>query len=172
MKPEIRLLIAAALCSIAACGGKAPTREWTPADHGQPQAAPDGDRAEPVEDDGEDPTVRAARALWNATCAGCHGRDARGHGEAAPPIAKIPDFTLPEFQKSCSDEQLAQVIRDGRGMMPGFGKQVNPQGIAALVHHIRSVAVPPSGAAQGAAPAAPSAAPAPAPAPAAPTAPN
>jgi mono/diheme cytochrome c family protein len=147
MKPTKTLFptCAALLVFAFACGGggdDAPMREWTPADHGQPPM-PDSDR-EPSEpsapEDAQAATARAARALWNATCAGCHGRDGRGQGEAKPPGAQIPDFTSRAWQASRSDEQVAQVIRDGRGMMPGFGKQLNDQGIAVLLQHVRAFA--------------------------------
>ena len=132
----------------AACGGDPPPkREWTPADHGQP-ANPDEsmiatDRVVP----GEDPAARAARALWTATCAGCHGRDGRGQGESRPPGAQIADFTGKEWQASRSDDALALAIHEGRGMMPAFGKQINPQGIDALVRHVRRFGEPPAEAA-------------------------
>lgn len=130
------------LFAFACGGGDAPTREWTPADHGQPPM-PDSDR-EPTEpsapEDAQAATARAARALWNATCAGCHGRDGRGNGEAKPPGAQIPDFASSAWQSSRSDTQLTQVIHDGRGMMPGFGKQLNDQGIAVLVQYVRAFA--------------------------------
>jgi mono/diheme cytochrome c family protein len=129
------------LLAVGACGGgEAPSREWTPADHGQPSAddmrSPEPEATPPGA--AEDPNARAARALWNATCASCHGRDGRGQGSAPPPGARMPDFATAEWQGSRSDAQLGQVIREGRGMMPAFGKQVNEQGIAALVQHIRS----------------------------------
>jgi mono/diheme cytochrome c family protein len=154
------LLIACSACK----GEPAPKREWTPADHGQP-AAPDDENI-PEQPSalapGEDPEARAARALWNATCAGCHGRDGRGQGESRPPVARIPDFTAAEWQESRSDAALSQTIADGRGMMPPFGKQINPQGVAALVRHIRrfapSAQATPEGA-TGQAPAQPSAPP-------------
>lgn len=132
-----------ALLTAGGCGSEpAPKREWTPADHGQPRDPDESmiatDRVVP----GEDPEARAARALWNATCASCHGRDGRGQGEGRPPGATIADFTTPEFQNGRKDEALAQVISEGRGMMPPFGKQINPQGIGAMVRHIRRYAEP------------------------------
>jgi mono/diheme cytochrome c family protein len=138
----------------SACGSEpAPKREWTPADHGQP-ANPDEsmiatDRVVP----GEDPEARAARALWTSICASCHGRDGSGQGEQRPPGATIANFTSPEWQASRSDEALALAIAEGRGMMPAFGKQINPQGIAAMVRHVRRYAQPP--AEPGSAPVAP-----------------
>ena len=128
----------------AACGGEpAPKREWTPSDHGQPSNPDESmiqtDRVIP----GEDPEARAARALWTAVCASCHGRDGNGQGEQRPPGAQMPDFTSPQWQASRNDEALGLVIGEGRGMMPPFGKQINPQGIAALVRHVRRLAAPP-----------------------------
>ncbi|HMI91521.1 MAG TPA: c-type cytochrome [Polyangiales bacterium] len=131
----------ALLAVLGACGSEpAPKREWTPADHGQP-ANPDEsmiatDRVIP----GEDPEARAARALWNATCASCHGRDGRGQGEQRPPGATIADFTSAEWQASRTDQALTLTIDAGRGMMPAFGKQINPQGIGAMVRHVRRFA--------------------------------
>jgi len=53
----------------------------------------------------------------------------------------VPDFTLATWQASRTDVQLSQTIHDGRGMMPAFGKQLNENGIAALVGHIRGFRV-------------------------------
>jgi mono/diheme cytochrome c family protein len=52
-------------------------------------------------------------------------------------------MTTPEFQAQRTDAQLAQVIREGRGLMPPFGKQVNDQGIEALVAKVRRMATKP-----------------------------
>lgn len=54
----------------------------------------------------------------------------------------MPDFKSADFQKQRTDDQLLQVIRDGRGMMPGFGKQLNEQGLRALVAHVRAYGAP------------------------------
>jgi cytochrome c oxidase cbb3-type subunit 3 len=140
--------LAIAFC-MAACTDPVPTREWTPADHGQPsnadpertpqpgdpQAAPDPAQAE----------ARAAQALWNVSCASCHGRSGRGDGPNPPPGATLPDLTTASFQASRDDAQLAEVIRAGRALMPAFGEQINPQGISALVRHVRSLAQPSDG---------------------------
>jgi len=144
-----------------------PTREWTPADHGQP-AAPDESDAIPEEQapapTAEDSEARAARALWLAACASCHGREGRGDGPQPPPGARLPDLTLAATLAGQSDEQLAAVIQDGRGMMPAFGKQIVPAGISALVRHVRTLSA--EAAPVGEAPSDPEAPSAPAPTPA------
>jgi cytochrome c oxidase cbb3-type subunit 3 len=137
----------AAICLLvlAACGDPPPLREWTPADHGQPERVDDRERGlgEP-EAPAEDGVARAARALWNASCASCHGRDGKGLGPGRPPGATIADFTSQEFQDSRSDAQLAETIRNGRNLMPAFAKQVNDHGIQALVQHVRALGAPPA----------------------------
>jgi mono/diheme cytochrome c family protein len=133
--------IVAVLC-VYACGGEpAPKRRWTAADHGQPKQAQPDRVPHPSEDEagGEPPTLRAARALWTASCSGCHGRDGKGLGEARPPGVQLPDLSSEKLQNDRSDRQLALSIRDGRGMMPGFGKQLTEQGIAVLVQFIRTL---------------------------------
>lgn len=131
---------------LSACDSRpAPKREWRPEDHGQPaeldpaRVPTSGTPAE-AEQGG---VGRAAAALWNVSCAGCHGRDGKGLGSGRPPGAQLPDFTSAEFQKQRSDEQLLQAIREGRGMMPGFGKQLNEQGLSALVAHVRAYGAAP-----------------------------
>ena len=119
----------------------APQREWRPDDHGQPAAAEASDQATPPEPE-QGGVERAADALYSISCASCHGADGRGQGAGRPPGAQLPDFTVATFQKQRSDAELLQVIRDGRGLMPPFGKQVNEQGQAALVAKIRRFAAP------------------------------
>jgi mono/diheme cytochrome c family protein len=134
--------------ALVACSEpQAPLREWRPEDHGEPSQlsgqteAATENAPEELEAGGQ---ARAAEALFNVSCASCHGRDGRGGGPGLPPGAQVPDFSVPEFQASRTNEALAQVIHDGRGMMPGFSKQVTPEGIAVLVAHVRSFAPKPA----------------------------
>lgn len=88
------------------------------------------------EESSEDPIARAAAALWNVSCAACHGRTGQGDGPQAP--GELADFTDPAWQTETSDEEIARVIMEGRGMMPPF-EQIAPQGITALTAHIRKM---------------------------------
>jgi mono/diheme cytochrome c family protein len=157
--------IAAAAGILMACGGDERTgelREWRPSDHQQPStaapstAAPStDDRVAPAEDtrDPAETERRAVIALFASMCASCHGESGRGDGPGRPPVAQMSDLTTATWQSGRTDEQIAEVIVEGRGMMPGFGEQLSAQGIAALVRHVRRLG------------AAPAAAPAPPPAP-------
>ena len=48
----------------------------------------------------------------------------------------VGDFFLPPLVEG-ADPQLLEVIKNGRGMMPGFAQQLNDQGLQALVGHVR-----------------------------------
>ncbi len=123
---------------LLACDSRVtPQREWRPDDHGEPQQVDPSRVPQAAPSNEEGGVERAAAALWNVSCSSCHGKDGRGQGAGRPPGAPIPDFTSPDFQKQRTDAQLLAVIRDGRGLMPPFGKQLNEQGIAALVTHVR-----------------------------------
>jgi mono/diheme cytochrome c family protein len=140
------VLVVMACAAVLACDApKPPLREWQPSHHAQP-ATPDPSRTAASEPGPREPEAggveRAAAALWGVSCASCHGRDGRGLGPARPPGAQLPDFSTAEFQKSRSDAQLADVIVNGRSLMPAFGKQLNPQGIEALIAHIRRLGQP------------------------------
>lgn len=129
------LVLALALPAVlGACGeGRAhDVREWRPSDHQPPPADQAGES--PVADE-----TTAAAALWSTQCAGCHGLEGHGDGPQRPPIARVPDLTDPQWQASRTDEALATVIMQGRGMMPAFGPQLAPAGIAALVQHVRTL---------------------------------
>jgi mono/diheme cytochrome c family protein len=147
MLPSFSCTLCAVLGALLiACDSRpAPKREWRPEDHGQPAdidpaRVPAASSPAEAEQGG---VSRAAAALFNVSCAGCHGRDGKGQGVARPPGAQLPDFTSADFQKQRTDAQLIQAIREGRGMMPGFGKQVNDQGLAALVAHVRAYGAEP-----------------------------
>lgn len=130
-----RALLFVMALSFVGCGREREAREWRPDDHQPPSA-----EAEAAQAGGAEPVTveRAAAALFAASCAGCHGVDGRGGGDSAPPGAVMPDLSAAAVQDR-SDQDMATVIREGRGMMPGFGSQLNERGIAALVAHVRTL---------------------------------
>jgi mono/diheme cytochrome c family protein len=137
-----RSLIMCAAVVLLACDSRvAPQREWRPSDHGQPADVDPSRVPQAAATTEEGGVERAAAALWNVSCASCHGRDGHGQGPGRPPVAQIPDFTSADFQKQRTDAQILAVIREGRGMMPPFGKQLNDQGLSALVQHVRKFGV-------------------------------
>jgi len=61
----------------------------------------------------------SGKALFEKSCAGCHGADGKGNEK----MAKLPGFdkglniVTPEVKKQ-SDEKLLKIIADGAGKMP------------------------------------------------------
>jgi len=133
--------------ALAACGGeREAVQEWSRENHAQPERSdvdparvPRPPPSERPEVEG-DPRQRAAAALWNVSCAACHGRGGAGDGPQAP--GAVPDLRDAEWQSATSNEDIARVITLGRNMMPPFGDQISAEGIAALVEHVRSLGAP------------------------------
>lgn len=85
----------------------------------------------------------AVQDLWQAKCAGCHGQT----GHADTKLGKkenIPDFTIAQFQKHSSDEQLREVITEGSKKNPkmkAYKDRLTPAQIDELVKYIRTLEI-------------------------------
>jgi cytochrome c553 len=83
-----------------------------------------------------DPVTDGA-ALYDSKCAFCHGKD----GAGLPNWRSLgqPDFTKAEWQKSHTDEQIADSIKNGKGkFMPSFKSKLAEQETGAMVQRIRA----------------------------------
>lgn len=54
----------------------------------------------------------------------------------------MPNFATAAFQSGRTDAQLIAAMKEGKGMMPSFAKQLNESGFASLVQLIRSFGPP------------------------------
>lgn len=79
------------------------------------------------------------KALYNAKCAQCHGRD----GTARPMYAKkgTPDLNDPDWQKARSDEEIRKSISEGSEgtLMKAFKEYWDPAQIDAVVKYVRTL---------------------------------
>jgi cytochrome c oxidase cbb3-type subunit 3 len=75
-------------------------------------------------------------AIYKINCMMCHGADGKGF-----PALKTPDFTDPKWQSSAKDNQIREVIKNGKKgtAMVAFGNKLNDQEISAVVVYIRSL---------------------------------
>ena len=89
--------------------------------------------------DGADARTRAAAQTFTTICARCHGSDGKGGFAPDDGHSNGPrNFCDAAFQASRTDEQLKQVIRQGKGAMPAFGNLFSDSDLQALVLKIRS----------------------------------
>jgi mono/diheme cytochrome c family protein len=112
----------AALSGMALGCDRAPAdlREWKASDHdhtSNPGAAQ-------VEVKQNAPSALAVYGIdevtvvaWERNCASCHGAQGEGNGPQGP-LTKARNLRDPAWQAAATDEGIAQVIRNGRGMMP------------------------------------------------------
>jgi mono/diheme cytochrome c family protein len=134
----VRKLLVIALVIAAGCR-KTPTREWRADDHDQEQTSPfqvSGVAPSAAASAGEE---ALAETTWRTTCAICHGALGKGDGPNGP-MVKAPDLTALQAQRT--DDQLAAVIKTGRGKMPAF-PQLPPKVVDGLVKRIRAAAAMP-----------------------------
>ncbi len=76
-------------------------------------------------------------ALYKAKCAMCHGPDGAGKTPVGQKL-NVRDLHSPEVQQQ-SDSDLAQVIGQGKGKMPAFGKTLTEDQIKSLLAQIREL---------------------------------
>lgn len=81
-----------------------------------------------------------AKQLYTRLCAPCHGASGRGDGPVAAALNPRPaDLTKSKVLAEASDDEVAALLRDGRGAMPGFGKQLKAEELNALVGYLRAL---------------------------------
>jgi mono/diheme cytochrome c family protein len=80
--------------------------------------------------------------LFAKSCAPCHGKDGQPNALFAKQGVRV--FKDADWQKSRTDAQLEQVIREGKKgtMMASFEKQLSAAEIKALVAFIRKLGAP------------------------------
>jgi mono/diheme cytochrome c family protein len=83
--------------------------------------------------------VADARALFAQACAKCHAEDGTGGLPAAANGPRPVDLTSAEWQRSRSDAEIAEAIKNGRGAMPPFADVLTTDQIDALASYIRAL---------------------------------
>jgi mono/diheme cytochrome c family protein len=86
------------------------------------------------------PAVAAdANTVYTGKCALCHAKN--GQGTPGWRAKGQPDFTDANWQRSRTDAQLLESIKNGKGrFMPAFNGKVSDQDIAGLVAKVRGFA--------------------------------
>jgi len=80
----------------------------------------------------------ASAKVYKQKCASCHGPDGKAQTSAGKAM-NVRSFADPEVV-AMSDEQLADVITNGKNKMPKYGSSLKPDQVKALVAYCRSLA--------------------------------
>ena len=81
-------------------------------------------------------------ALFSQACAKCHAAGGTGGLPMAVNGPRPTDLTTAEWQRSRSDVELINAIRNGRGAMPPFQDVLSSQQIDALGAYVRTLQRP------------------------------
>ena len=75
-----------------------------------------------------------AKTLYTNNCARCHGADGKAQNELGQTL-EATDLTA----KKTSVKRNVQVITNGIGAMPAFGRKLNKTEISALANYVRKL---------------------------------
>jgi mono/diheme cytochrome c family protein len=75
--------------------------------------------------------------IYKANCVLCHAADGSGSSPSGKALG-AKDLRSDVVQKK-TDAELAEVITQGKGKMPAFGKKIKPEDITKLVAYIRAL---------------------------------
>lgn len=72
-----------------------------------------------------------SKEFYKENCQVCHGDDGAGG------LGNTPDFTDASWQQAKSDSEMAEAIRNGKGLMPPWKEKLNDSQIQAMVKLVR-----------------------------------
>jgi mono/diheme cytochrome c family protein len=85
-------------------------------------------------------TLQDSSELFQRFCVSCHGKSGKGNGPAAAYLDPRPaNLTDAAVVGQLSDEELLDVITNGRRTMPAFGALLKPDEVRAVAAYVRSL---------------------------------
>jgi mono/diheme cytochrome c family protein len=81
------------------------------------------------------------KALFTAKCASCHGKDGKGSAGMAK-MFKLELAALNLADAKEKDEDLAKIVKAGKGKMPKFEGKLKDDEVAAILAYARSLSAP------------------------------
>jgi mono/diheme cytochrome c family protein len=142
LAPVAVLLVVAAVAYalVVGCGGSS-QESGTQSSSSQsttetPAAQPAADTAAMAGD-----PLAMGKKVYMDRCALCHGTDGKGDGPAAAALNPKPrDHTDGAYMNSRTDEQLLEVIHNGKGGMPAWKGVLSEQEMQNVLKYVRTLA--------------------------------
>lgn len=89
-------------------------------------------------------SVAAGQKVYTERCVLCHGVSGKGDGVGAAALDPKPrDHTNGAYMNARTDDQLLEVISNGKGNMPAWGAILSDPERHAVLMYVRTLAVPP-----------------------------
>lgn len=93
---------------------------------------------------GDDAKIAAGKQIYGEKCALCHGATGHGDGPGAAALDPKPrNHTDGSYMNAQTNEQLHQVIKNGKGQMPAWGATLTDEQIDQVLSYVRTLAEPP-----------------------------
>ncbi len=109
-----------------------------PTHPGHAASAPGQPKKTATRTGGTKPDLEQGQKLYLKACANCHGPDGSGR-VMRKMLPSIGDHTSPALHARLKDEDIAHLIKKGKGKMPGFGEVFDPGQIEAIIAYTRSL---------------------------------
>ena len=83
--------------------------------------------------------TQPAKEIFEKHCTLCHGPDGRSRTKKGRQY-KAPDFTSAKWQRTTTDDEIADAITNGvpKTKMKGFREKLSPDQISALIPYLRA----------------------------------
>ena len=81
--------------------------------------------------------------IYAERCTVCHGVGGKGDGPGGAALNPKPrDHSDGKYMNAQTDEQLSEVLHNGKGAMPAWKGILTDEQITAVIGHVRTLAVP------------------------------
>jgi mono/diheme cytochrome c family protein len=83
--------------------------------------------------------TQPAKEIFEKHCTLCHGADGRSQTKKGKQY-KAPDFTTAKWQRTTTDDEIADAITNGvpKTKMKGFREKLSPEQIRTLIPYLRA----------------------------------